>query len=241
MAKADELKAMIAERRAASSPSPAPASPPNRAFPTTARPAASGQDAAHRVRRLSRLRRGPPRDLAPQVRQPRGAAEGDAQRRTPRARPAGRAGQDDGRRHAEHRRPAPGLRRARRQGDRAARQRHLRGLPRLPPALRARLGARDLRRRRAAPPLHGLRRHDQDGDHLVRPVDAGGRDGAGARGDARGGPVHRARQLSGGLSGRRLSHAGQAQRSRASSSSIASRPTRTSWPTSSSMPRSAPP
>ena len=55
---------------------------------------------------------------------------------------------------------------------------------------------------------------------------------AGAGGDARGGPFHRARQLAGGLSGRRLSDHWPSATARASSSSTASRPTRTSWPTS---------
>ena len=93
---------------------------------------------------------GASRSLAAQVRNPRDAAEGHAQRRAPRARPPGRAGPHERRHHPEHRRPAPGLRRARRQGDRAARQHHLRRLPRLPAPLRARLGARHLRGRRAA-------------------------------------------------------------------------------------------
>ena len=159
MAKADDLKAMIAEAQSIVAFTGAGISTELRHSRLPLARRHLDPDAADRLRRLPRLHRGPPRDLAAQVRQPRGAVEGDAQRRPPRARPPGRAGQDDRRRHAEHRRPAPGLRRAGRQGDRAARQRHLRRLPRLPPTLRARMGARDLRRRRAAAAMHGLRRH----------------------------------------------------------------------------------
>ena len=61
-----------------------------------------------------------------------------------------RAGKAPARDHAEHRQSASGLGHCSRTRDRAARQYHLRHLPRLRQALRARVGARALRRSAAA-------------------------------------------------------------------------------------------
>ncbi len=171
MAKADDLKAMIAEAESIvvftgagiSTESGIPGLPqPGRRLEP---------DEADRLPGLRAVRRGR-REAWRRTFTAATGWSGATQRRPPRRRAAGRAGQGVGRDHAERRQSAPGLRRARRQGDRAARQRQLRHVPRLRPAPRAGWAASRVFRRPASCPPAGLRRHRQDGDHLVRPVDA---------------------------------------------------------------------
>ena len=177
--------------------------------------------------------------LAAQVRHGRCDAEGNAQCRPSRSGAAHRAGQDGRGDHAEHRRVASGIRRPRRQGDRVARQRHLREMPRLQPALRARLGAGDLRHRRAAssaaaPAAASSRPPPSPSARPCRktPWSAPGRP--------------RWQRTSSLFWAARLwcipppgFRSWPSATDRASSSSIASRRSRTTWPISSSMPRSA--
>ena len=57
-----------------------------------------------------------------------------------------------------------------------------------------------------------MRRLGEDGDDFVRPIDADQRDAPSGTGDAAGGFVHRDRIVAGGVSGGRISGAGETQR-----------------------------
>ena len=118
------------------------------------------------------------RSVAAQVRHGRYLRRRAARARACRHVAPGEQRQDGRCHHAEYRRAASGGRHAVRQGDRAARQRHLRQMPELRGALRTRRRACPVRTHRRRAGMSHLWRPDQVGDDFVRPGDAGRGDAA---------------------------------------------------------------